>query len=248
MPSELWLFVAAGVAGGVVNAAAGGAKLFVFPLLLASGLPPLVANATGSVALWPSQAPAAWVYRDVLLDDARGLLRRMLPGLLGAVLGAIALVFSSERAFTATIPLLLAISVGAILLGPRLADVLRRAVSPERLRTLVDLLIFATGFYGGYFGAGIGFMLLAVLGVAGVADLQRANAVKILFVFCINSGAVVPLALSGLVDWLAAIGVLLGGLLGGYLGARVARRLPERPMRWAVAVLGVVLTASFLIG
>ena len=80
-----------------------------------------------------------------------------------------------------------------------------------------------------------------------MTDIQRANATKLLFAFGINTTAVVPLALSGLVDWLAAVGVLAGGLLGGYVGARVARRLPERPMRWIVVVMGVVLTASFLL-
>ena len=247
MPIEFLLFVVAGVAGGIVNAAAGGAKLFVFPLLLASGLPPLVANATGTLALWPAQGTAAWVYRDVLRENPRRLLGRLLPALIGSLAGAAALIVSSESAFTALIPLLLVLSVGAILLGPRVAELLQRLVPPARLEAVTGLLLFGAGFYGGYFGAGLGFMLLAVLTAAGLADLQRANGTKILFVFCINGCAALPLALSGLVDWVAAGGVLLGGLVGGYLGARVAKRLPARPLRWIVVVLGVVLTVSFLI-
>lgn len=247
MTTDLLLFIFAGFLGGVVNAAAGGAKLFVFPLLLASGLPPLVANATAAVALWPSQAPAAFVYRDQLREGFGGLLRQMVPGLAGAFVGALALIFSSEKAFTAAIPLLLAISVGSILLGPRTTDFLQRMVPAERLSALSGVLLFATGFYGGYFGAGLGFMLMAVITAGGIASIQRANAIKILFAFGINTTAVVPLALSGLVHWLGAVGVLIGGLIGGYVGAHVSRQLPDRLMRWTVATLGVVLTISFLI-
>ena len=247
MPGELWIALLAGLAGGSVNAAAGGAKLFVFPLLLATGLSPLAANATGTVALWAGQAPAAWVYRRELRAAATRLVRSMAPALVGAPCGALALVFSSERAFVAVIPLLLALAVGAILLGERARGIVVGLVPSARLPAVTGALLFATGFYGGYFGAGLGFMVLAVLGIAGVDELQRANAIKLATVLGINTVAVVPLALSGLVVWSAAVGVLVGALAGGYLGARLARRLPERPLRWIVVALGVVLTVSFLV-
>lgn len=242
------LFLAAGFAGGVVNAAAGGAKLFVFPLLLATGLPPLMANATGTVAVWPAQLPAAWVYRHELAADGWRVLRRMLPALLGGLLGALALIVSTERAFLTVIPALLVLAVAAILLGRRLAELMRRAFPGGRLAAATGVLLFLCGLYGGYFGAGLGFMLLAVLVAAGGAGLQTANAEKNLMAFSLNTVAVVPLALSGLVDWPAAGLVLAGGLLGGYVGARISRRLPEAPLRLSVAGLGLVLTLSFLFG
>jgi len=247
MTSDVWLFLAAGLAGGIVNAAAGGAKLFVFPLLLASGLPPIMANATATVALWPAQLPAAWVYRNELLENTAGLVRQLVPALLGGLAGASALVFSAEGTFIAAVPVLLALAVGSILLGDRSAQLLRRAFSGSQLRSVTGLLLFATGFYGGYFGAGLGFMLLAVLSASAGVGLDRANAAKNLFAFLINSIAVIPLALSGLVDWRAALWVLFGGIVGGYLGARLARLLPETWMRAAVAVLGLTLTVSFLL-
>lgn len=246
MPHDYWLFLAAGLVGGTVNAAAGGAKLFVFPLLLATGLPPIVANASSTVALWPAQLPAAWVYRRELDGDARTFVLRAMPALVGALLGAVALVVLPERVFVAVVPALLIVSVGSIVLGPRAAGLVRRLVPAERLQGLTGWLLFAAGLYGGYFGAGLGFVLLAVLAVARSQGLQRANASKVLLAFCINTVAVVPLALSGVVDWTAATGVLAGGLAGGYLGARVARRLPEGMLRWTVATFGVVLTWSFL--
>ncbi|MFT6773616.1 MAG: putative membrane protein YfcA [Paracoccaceae bacterium] len=244
---QLGLFVAAGVVGGAVNSAAGGAKLFVFPMLLAAGLPPVVANVTSTISLWPAQLPALLIYRRDFAGDARALLMQMAPALVGALLGALALIWSSEAAFMAAIPALLTISVVAIVLGKHLATLMQRVFPGDWLRSATGALLFGTGFYGGYFGAGLGFMLIAVLSVAGGIGLHKANASKNLFAFCMNTTAVIPLALSGLVEWTAAAGVLLGGMLGGYLGARLIRKIPEHLLRGAVAVLGVGLTASFLL-
>ncbi|MGG7645937.1 sulfite exporter TauE/SafE family protein [Rhodovulum sp. YNF3179] len=246
MTPDIWLFLGAGLVGGLVNAAAGGAKLFVFPLLLATGLPPIAANATGTVAVWPAQLPAAWVYRRELVAHGRRLVRQMLPALAGALIGALLLIGSPEGTFLAIIPVLLLLAVTAILLGPKLADLMRRTFPGKRLETAAGVLLFFCGLYGGYFGAGLGFMLLAVLSAAGDDTLGRANAAKNLFAFGLNTVAVVPLALSGLVDWIAAAGVVAGGLAGGYLGAHITRHLPERLMRVGVAGLGLVLTLSFL--
>lgn len=247
MTLQIALFALAGFVGGIVNAAAGGAKLFVFPMLLAAGLPPLAANATSTVALWPALLPAAWVLRADLLEKARSLFRLMIPALVGALCGAFALIWSSESAFLMAIPFLLILSVGAILLGNRAAEVMRRLFPGDRLKAATGVLLFAVGFYGGYFGAGMGFMLIAVLSVAGGIGLRQANASKVLFAFCINTTAVIPLAFSGLVDWLAAGAVLTGGLAGGYFGARLTQLVSERVLRIAVAALGLVLTASFLL-
>lgn len=247
MTLQILLFLGAGLAGGVVNAAAGGAKLFVFPLLLAAGLPPLAANATSTVAVWPSQLPAIWVFRKELLENLRGLFRQMIPALAGAFCGAMALIWSSEAAFLAVIPVLLTIAVGAILLGNRTADLAQRLFPGDRLKSATGVLLFFSGVYGGYFGAGYGFILIAVLSLAGGVGLRRVNATKNLFAFCMNTTAVVPLAFSGLIDWVAAGTVLIGALAGGYLGARLTLAVPENVLRAVVAGLGVVLTASFLL-
>lgn len=247
MLGELAYTLPAGVLGGVVNAVAGGAKLFVFPLLMAMGLSPIAANVTAAVAMWPSQAPAAWVFRRELSIGTGELFRFMAPAMVGALFGAGALLMMSERAFVTVIPLLLALAVAAIVLGTRLRTLALRWVPTHLQPLLTPVLLFGCGVYGGYFGAGLGFMLLAVLGIAGITNLHRANAVKVLTVLCVSTVSVVPLALSGRVDWSAAGGVLLGGLIGGYAGAKLAKRMPERPLRWAVAVLGVVLTLSFIV-
>ncbi|MGF1475560.1 MAG: sulfite exporter TauE/SafE family protein [Geminicoccaceae bacterium] len=249
MFSEILLFLLAGLVGGAVNAAAGGAKLFVFPMLLASGLPPLAANATGTVAIWPGFIPAMWVLRDRLEASRSELLLAVAPGLLGALVGAVTLITAGERVFVAVIPFFLILAVAAIALGKRLTRYAEKIMpdGPARRVALV-LLLFAAGFYAGFFGAGLGFMLLAVLTLAGARDIHVANARKNLFALLFNTTAVVPLALSGLVNWPAAITVLIGAFAGGYGGARLTRGLPEQPVRYAVAGVGLVLTLTFLFG
>lgn len=246
MTGEILLFLFAGLLGGAVNAAAGGAKLFVFPLLLASGLPPIAANVTQGVALWPAQLPAVWVYRTEIGAELRKLAILLVPAFVGALSGAVIMVNSSDAAFVKVVPLLLAIAVAAIILGPRTTELMRRALPGARLQAATVVLMGAIGFYGGFFGAGMGFMLLAVLSIATGNGLARVNGAKNLFAFVIQSVAVGPMILSGLVDWLAAACVLVGGIIGGYTGARIIQRLPEKLVRVGVAALGVVLTVSFL--
>ena len=246
MTGEILVFLAAGLLGGAVNAAAGGAKLFVFPLLLASGLPPIAANVTQGVALWPAQLPAVWVYRGEIRAELRNLITLLVPAFVGALSGAIIMVNSSNAAFVRVVPFLLAIAVAAIVLGPRTTDLMRRALPGARLKAATVVLMLAIGFYGGFFGAGMGFMLLAVLSIATGRGIAQVNGAKNLFAFVIQSVAVGPMILSGLVDWLAAVCVLVGGIIGGYFGAHLVRRLPENLVRLGVAALGVVLTLSFL--
>jgi len=243
---ELTLFLAAGVVGGVVNSLAGGAKLFVFPILLASGLPPIMANATGTVALWPAQLPAVWLHRQRIAGQGRALLRRMWPALIGALIGAGLLIVATERAFLVVIPFILVAAVAIIALGNRTATLAARAMPDRHRAAAAGVLMFVTGIYGGFFGAGMGFLLIAVLTLAGVASIHAANAEKNALATAINTTAVVPLLLSGLVHLPAAGVVLMGGLAGGYLGGLLAGRLPDVPMRVGIALLGLVLTLSFL--
>jgi uncharacterized membrane protein YfcA len=245
---EWLIYLVAGFAGGAVNASAGGAKLFVFPLLLASGLSPLAANVTAAVALWPAQLPAVWVWRRTLLADASRLARQAVPAVTGGLLGALLLIGFPDDAFVAAIPFLLAIAVAAIVLGPQLAVLLQRALPPRQLAAMTGALLFLTGVYAGYFGAGMGFMLIAVLTAASGLAIQEANAAKNLMAVAISTTAVVPLMLSGLVDWPAALLVLAGGLAGGWLGGHLTRVIPGKVMRIGVAAIGVALTASFLLG
>ncbi|MDZ5696606.1 MULTISPECIES: sulfite exporter TauE/SafE family protein [Phyllobacteriaceae] len=243
---DLALFILAGLIGGAVNALAGGAKLFIFPLLIASGLPPVVANATSTVALWPAQLPAAWLYRHIFAGRAVAFLRRLAPALAGALMGSFALILSPEDAFLAVVPFLLVLAVVAIALGNRLALLVNRLVVGRSHGLLTMLLMFLTGFYGGYFAAGLGFFLITILTMGGMTSIRNANAEKNLSAFFINTTTIIPYFLSGLVDLQAALSVLAGGLVGGYCGGWLSKYLPETPMRILVATLGLILTLSFL--
>ncbi|PQO24898.1 sulfite exporter TauE/SafE family protein [Rhodobacteraceae bacterium WD3A24] len=242
------LFVAAGLVGGAVNSLAGGAKLFVFPLLLATGLPPIMANATGTVALWPAQLPAIWMHRRGLAGRLRAVLWRMAPAVVGTLCGAGLLIISSEAVFLAVIPFVLVGAVTTIALGNRTAIVMARLIPPRRRGAATGALMFGAGVYGGFFGAGMGFLLIAVITLAGVSSIREANAEKNITATAINTTAVVPFLASGLVHLPAAAGVLVGGLAGGYIGGHLARLLPDAPMRLVVAGLGLVLTIAFLFG
>ena len=211
------MFFAAGIGGGLANAMAGGGKLIVFPLLLAAGLPPKVANVTGTVGVWPAQAPAAWVYRDRIGGDPRALLREALPGLVGTVFGALALIFVEEAVFVAVVPFLLVVAVTVIVFGKELSAWVRRQGGGPGVAAAV---MFATGIYAGFFGAGMSLMIVAALTLAGVADIHDANARKNLYGFALNSASVLWLGFSGLVSWPAAILVALGALLGAMAGRR----------------------------
>lgn len=240
------LFV--GWVGGIVNAVAGGAKLAVFPLLMAYGLPPIVANATGTVALWPAQLPAAWVQRHLLAGVFGVVLRRLLPALAGALVGALILIFMDESQFLGVLPLLLLLAIIGILFGSRLSALLVRTVSDANRRGLTFGAMFLTGVYGGFFGAGLGFYLIAVLTISGVRSIHHANAEKNVSAALINTTSIVPFFIAGIVDFNAAVGVLVGGLLGGFTGGHLLRILPERMMRYVVIGLGLALTGYYTSG
>jgi uncharacterized membrane protein YfcA len=241
------LLLAAGFAGGVVNAAAGGAKLFVFPLLLASGLPPIAANATGTVAMWPATIPAVFVQRDLFGTTFRARPLPILVSILGAAGGALTLLTIGERVFMDVVPFLLGLATLSIGLGRHVRLLVPKGVTLGPNHPVALALLFAIAFYGGFFGAGMGFMMIAVFTLTVSDSARRANAEKNVFGTLINTVAVVPLALSGLVSWTAAALVLVGGLLGGYAGGRLTLILPDAIVRIVIVILGTALTISFLL-
>ena len=261
MPNEslsiltLALVLVASALGGAVNAIAGGGTLLTFPALVALGVPPLVANATSTVALWPGALASMWGYRGELAG-ARGWVARMtLPSLAGGALGAWLLLRTPPDRFARIVPFLV---LGATLLflvqGPlmrRLRE--RRAGTPATADVEPDgdpavtlplvAAQFAIGVYGGYFGAGIGILMLAALGLMGFTNIHRMNGLKNWGAVCMNVIAAAIFAFSGIVNWPVALAIAVGGLAGGYAGARIAQRVGQQPVRRAIVAIGL---ASFL--
>lgn len=234
---------------GALNSIAGGGTLLTFPALT-SVVVPAVANATSTVALFPGSIAGAIGYRAELAPSRRFLLRMLVPSMAGGAIGAW-LVGRDEMAFAVLVPWLI---LTAALLFVVQAPVARwlKAHKPDhepgpRGRLVLVGCQFLIAVYGGYFGAGIGILMLTTLGFMGVGDIHRMNAVKTFLAAAINGATVVVFVRDGLVNWELAAPMVVAAVLGGYTGARVARRLPAAAVRYAVIVIGFGLSAFYFI-
>jgi uncharacterized membrane protein YfcA len=244
------LFIAALVAGAI-NAVAGGGSLISFPALLLAGYPAKTANVTNTVALWPGYVGGSVGYRDELRTQRRRYLSLAVPSILGAIAGSAILISTSEDAFEAVVPFLVLFATGLMVFQPRLTDLAAThrlaARHADHIPLLLHAAIFLLAVYGAYFGAGLGILSLAVLGVLLPDDIQRLNALKGILSLIINAVAVVYFALFGPVEWGPAVVMAVGALAGGYFGAGVARRLGREQLRTAVIVFGLVVAAVLFI-
>lgn len=242
---------AAGLVGGTVNAIAGGATFFTFPAMLAVGLPPVIANASNTVALWPASCAAALAERRELWATRATALPLILIGLAGGLIGALLLLVTSNDTFRVLVPFLLLLATATFAGSGRLLAWLRSrraaggAAGPRLRHPAILALIGFCAIYGGYFGAGIGIMMMAGLTVAGIEQLHLANALKNLLAATINGVAVLVFVLSGIVAWPATLVMLAGAVAGGFLGARLARRIPAPALRAVVVTVGTLLTAWY---
>jgi uncharacterized protein len=238
---ELLAVAAAGAAAGAANAIAGAGSLITFPTMVALGLPPLSANVTNTVGIIPGAIGGALGYTDLLREQSERFARFLAPMLLGAVLGTVALLLTSNAAFEAIVPILIAASCVLLLLQPRLTPRLSRAGS-ERSPVLIGGVVFC-GAYGAYFGSAVSILLFAILALFVADSLQHLNAMKILLVGCANLLAAVAYAFLAPVDWRYALTIMVSSFLGGRVGAHYARRIPSDPLRVAIAAVGLVVAA-----
>jgi len=247
-PLQLSVLFASGTLAGAINAIAGGGSLVTFPTLLALGVGPLAANATNTVALVPGSAAAFWRYRDTLTGVRPWVLTMATPSALGGMLGAWLVLRAGDTTFGRLVPWLI---LGATGLFAAQEPVARWVSSGDREGDTVSRLPLSVlgsfqllvATYGGFFGAGIGILMLAALGLAGVHDLHRANGLKNLSAVCINGVAAATFVRAGNVAWLPAGVIALGAIVGGYLGAALARRVEQRYVRRAVLAIGVGIAA-----
>ncbi len=263
----------AGILAGLINSVAGGGTLLSFPVLVWIGRDPIVANVTNTVALWPGSLASAVGFRRELRGGRRMLLLLAVPSVLGSLTGAMLLMRTSSRTFAAIVPyLVLFATVIFAAQGPITRRLRRRhhappsapTPAPPELATVaraerhdaanatgaalvgVALFQFVVALYGGYFGAGIGIIMLAALGLLGVTDILHMNGLKNAFAFCINAVAAAYFALHGTVSWPDALVLGVGAIIGGYAGAGVARRVGRATVRRAVVVIGFAMAASLL--
>lgn len=244
------LLCAAGFVGGIIATLAGGAAVITFPTLLAVGLPPVVATATNLAALVPSSFLAAYADRTQLPAFNRAFLGLVLASVAGAVIGAVLLMVTANRVFEFLVPILLGFATILFAYGERISkawrerSIARHGREPEIKVTSLPMLL-PVSVYGGYFGAGLGVLLVAVMQLATRGEYRPANAAKNLVAAINGLAAVAVFSLKGGIDWPSALAMTSGALFGGVIGARVARHAPREVMRWVVVGIGVILTVVY---
>lgn len=240
-PHDLIVVAGAGVIAGAVNSVAGGGSLLSFPVLISTGLSPLAANVTNTVGLFSGQIGAALGYRTELEGQRARLGRLAVPMVLGSIAGAAILLTTPAGVFKVVVPWLIVLACLALLLQPRLQSLIERDASEKSLRLRIGL--FAGGMYGGYFGAALGVMLLALLILFVHDTVQRLNASKVVLTGFVNAIAAVAFLFFGPVHWLRALVLAVFSLIGGAVGARLGRRIPGQALRIGVAVVGLGIAA-----
>ena len=247
LQSIIFLFFA-GASGGALNSVAGGGSFIAFPALLFTGVPPIPANATNTIALWTGAAASGGAYRKRLDVARRVMIPLMAASLIGGLAGAYLLLKTPAHTFMRVLPWL---TLGATLLfafGKKLAGGRRSVIEHEASTSaLIGTSLFQLGVavYGGYFGGGMGIVMLAMLAVLGMTDIHAMNALKSLLGFLINGVAVVTFVVAGAVYWKHGIIMIVGGIAGGYLGAHYAMKMPQAWIRWFVVLVGTGMTVYF---
>jgi len=245
-PAQVGLLAGAALVAGAVNAVAGGGSLISFPALLAVGYPALTANVTNSVALTPGYFGGTLGYRRELAGQRGRILALGVISAVGAVVGAVLLLISSAALFERIVPWLIFLACGLLAAQTRLARLVRerRPAEPAGAGGHAAPLFaaqFLAATYGAYFGAGVGIMMLAILGIFLADNLQRLNALKGLLSFLISVVAAVSFLLFADVSLVAVAVMAVASLLGGQLGVVLARRLDDRTLRWLVIAFGVAV-------
>ncbi len=235
-------FVAA-ILAGAINSAAGGGSFISFPALLLAGFPPIVANATNNTAMWIGSTGSIGGFREDFTLDRTTIVPPMLVGVVGSTLGSILLLRTPETTFQHAIPYLLAFATIVFAASPWL----RRSAPATGTRSALATLgpLFCVAVYGGYFGAGIGIMMLALFAVTNAMSLARMNAVKNYLAFVINGVSVVPFVIARVVAWPEAAVMAVAAVAGGYFGARIVRRAPPLAVRGFVVFVGTAMTLIF---
>ena len=248
------VFIAAFVAG-MMNSVAGGGTLVLFPMLVWLGIDPIRANVTCTVAVWPGSLGAMFGFRRELGDSRRWMLLLGAPSVVGGLIGAYLLLLTPSRVFASIVPFLILFATILFAAGEPITRRLMRngdrgsraEGSPTRSWWLGAMVFqFVVAIYGGYFGAGMGILMLAALGLMGLTDIHRMNGLKNFFAVCINIVASAYFIASGRVEWTYALVMVVGAIAGGYGGAGLARKLGRRFVRRAVIVIGLGMAVSLL--
>ncbi len=273
-PLDLLLLVVAAIMAGTVNSLAGGGTLITFPSLLAVGLPARVANATNTMALWPGLISSLWGYRRFVRNNGRTILLLGLPSLIGGTAGALLLSHTTDSTFALVLPWLILMATGLFASQGVISNFIRGKSKAPAEETSAETdnppwtpywyaavpFQFIIGLYGGYFGAGIGILILTNLGLLGFSHMHKMNGLKNIFGALVNvmalavfitarlpQGTGVGPSKNLMIDWPVAGLMACGSIAGGYMGSRIARKVGQIAVRRLVVVIGVVLSLTLLL-
>ncbi|MFI6043255.1 sulfite exporter TauE/SafE family protein [Nocardia sp. NPDC051321] len=242
----------AGIAAGGINTIVGSGTLITFPVLLAFGLPPVTANVSNTIGLVPGAISGVHGYRRELAGQRERLLRFGTASLLGGITGAVLLLTLPATAFKAIVPVLIIAALVLVVVQPRLSRWVKRrredgdSPAPVHGGPILFVAIFATGVYGGYFGAAQGVLLMGLLGVFVHEDMQRLNGIKNVLAMLVNGVAALIFIVIADVDWRAVLLIALGSIIGGQLGAKMGRRMPPTALRAVIVVVGLIAVVRLL--
>jgi uncharacterized protein len=261
------LFIAA-MLGGTLNSVAGGGSFITVPSLIFAGVLPVQANTTSTVALWPGSVASITAYRQELAKLNRVVILTLgLTSLVGGILGALLLLSTSQSTFLYLLPYLMLVATLLFAFSPRITALLRKrsAATPSqdniytreiadkastiswRTLAVISFIQLIIAVYGGYFGGGIGIMILASLGIMGMDNIHQMNGMKTVLQTCINGVAVITFIIARAVVWLPALVMIVGAIVGGYGGAYFARQLDPRAIRVFVILVGTGMTIYFFL-
>ncbi len=248
--NEILVFLAA-VTAGFINAIAGGGTLVSFPVLLAVGISPVVANVTNTVALVPGTIGGMWAQRREFQSQRKRLIKLLPVGVLGGVVGGLLILNTNEETFRVIIPYLILLATLLLALQAKIKNwVVSRigqAHNEHHSPIFMMSLVFMAAVYGGYFGAGLGVILMATLGLVTDENLTSLNFLKQALGFAINFAAAIYFAFSGKVYWFVAFIMIFGSLLGGWVGGMLAGRIKPEVLRWIVVSAGLIATIIFFL-
>jgi uncharacterized protein len=249
MMSYVVVFIAAFVAGAI-NSVAGGGTLVSFPALVWVGMASTIANATSTVAIWPGSLGAMWGYRHDLRGLPASTYALIIPSLAGGIVGAVLLVMTPTAVFDRLIPLLILFATVLFMVQEPVQRMIKTTGKAHSGSTawLVGAMFFQllVSVYGGYFGAGIGILMLAAFGIMGFTDIHQMNGLKNFLALCINGVAAAYFIWNGMISWPHALVMSLGAIVGGLWGAGVARRVGPKGVRRIVIIIGFTMAISLL--
>jgi uncharacterized membrane protein YfcA len=242
------LVLIAGIAAGTINTVVGSGTLITFPVLLGIGLPPVTANVSNTVGLFPGSFVGAYGYRRELQGQRGRAIRLGIASVIGGIAGAVLLLELPAEAFKAIVPVLIILALALVLFGSRITAWLRARghTTTHRVSVPLWLTTLGTGVYGGYFGAAQGVLLMGFLGLFLAESMQRQNALKNVLAGLVNFVAAVVFVATTHIDWAAAGLIAAGSVVGGVIGAHVGRRLSPTALRAVIVVVGLVAVVKLL--